>query len=132
MGAGLPAPAAAAALLGPTGAIVMLILLFLAVTSATSAELVAVSSVITYDILPYFRPNATDKEMLLVDHIAIAATGLAMALLGTIFFYVGVSMGFLYELMGTLLGSAVIPVALVSPPPLSPTFENTNKRVLNR
>lgn len=43
--AGLPAPVAASTLLGATGAITMLILLFLAVTSAASAELVAVSSI---------------------------------------------------------------------------------------
>lgn len=48
--AGLPAPSAAAALLGKSGAAAMLVLLFLAVTSATSAELIAVSSVLTYDV----------------------------------------------------------------------------------
>lgn len=48
--AGLPAPSAAAALLGQSGATAMLILLFLAVTSATSAELIAVSSILTYDV----------------------------------------------------------------------------------
>lgn len=48
--AGLPASAAAAALLGKGGATAMLILLFLAVTSATSAELIAVSSIGVYDI----------------------------------------------------------------------------------
>ena len=48
--AGLPAPTAAAALLGKSGATAMLVLLFLAVTSATSAEMIAVSSVLTYDI----------------------------------------------------------------------------------
>ena len=48
--AGLPAPAAAAALLGKPGAAILLVLLFLAVTSATSAELIAVSSIMTYDV----------------------------------------------------------------------------------
>ena len=48
--AGLPASAAASALLGKTGAAILLVLLFLAVTSASSAELIAVSSILTYDI----------------------------------------------------------------------------------
>jgi urea-proton symporter len=48
--AGLPAAAAAAALLGKGGAAALLVLLFLAVTSATSAELIAVSSILTYDV----------------------------------------------------------------------------------
>jgi urea-proton symporter len=48
--AGLPAPSAAAALLGKPGAAIMLVLLFLAVTSAASAEMIAVSSILTYDV----------------------------------------------------------------------------------
>lgn len=48
--AGLPAAAAASALLGKSGAAALLVLLFLAVTSATSAELIAVSSLLTYDV----------------------------------------------------------------------------------
>ena len=45
--AGLPASAAAAAILGKTGAAALLVVLFLAVTSATSAELIATSSLLT-------------------------------------------------------------------------------------
>ena len=48
--AGLPASAAAAALLGEAGAVCVLIVIFLAITSATSAELIAVSSILTYDV----------------------------------------------------------------------------------
>lgn len=48
--AGLAAPAAAAAILGKSGAAALLVVLFLAVTSATSAELIAVSSILTYDV----------------------------------------------------------------------------------
>lgn len=59
--AGLPAPAAAAALLGKSGAAALLIVLFLAVTSATAAELIAVSSVLTFDIYKVngFRVHST-------------------------------------------------------------------------
>lgn len=35
-----------------------------------------------------------------------------MGVSGTVFKYIGVSMGYLYELMGTLLGSCVVPIAL--------------------
>lgn len=48
--AGLPASAAASALLGKSGAAALLVLLFLAVTSASSAEMIAVSSILTYDV----------------------------------------------------------------------------------
>jgi hypothetical protein len=113
VGAGLPAPSAAAALLGTSGGILMLVLLFLAVTSAASAELVAVSSLITYDVyVPYVNPNATERQILAVDHIAIVVYGVIMGVLGVIFFYAGISMGWLYEFMGVVLGSAVCPIAL--------------------
>lgn len=47
--AGLVLPNAAVALLGSGGALASLILIFMAVTSAMSAELIAVSSIWTYD-----------------------------------------------------------------------------------
>ncbi|ORY91551.1 urea transporter [Leucosporidium creatinivorum] len=113
VGAGLPAPSAAAALLGKGGAALMLILLFLAVTSALSAELVAVSSLFTYDLyVPYINPKATEKQILAVDHIAIVVWGLCSGVLGVIFFYAAISMGWLYEFMGVVLGGAVCPIAL--------------------
>jgi hypothetical protein len=37
-----------------------------------------------------------------------------MGLLGLIFFYIGISMGWLYTLMGTLIGSGVVPVAIAT------------------
>ncbi|KAG8945835.1 hypothetical protein FRC04_012282 [Tulasnella sp. 424] len=111
--AGLPAPAAAAALLGKGGAAALLILLFLAVTSATSAELIAVSSILTYDVYKrYINPKATEQQILWVSHMMIIAFALFMGVAGTIFYYIGISMGWLYLFMGTVLGSAVVPVAL--------------------
>ncbi|TDL20265.1 urea transporter [Rickenella mellea] len=111
--AGLPAPAAAAALLHKSGAAAMLILLFLAVTSATSAELIAVSSLLTYDVYKkYFNPNATEKQILRMSHYMIAAYAIFMGLAGLVFFYIGVSLGWLYTFMGVILGSAVVPIAL--------------------
>ncbi|KAH8103317.1 urea transporter [Cristinia sonorae] len=111
--AGLPASAAAAALLGKGGAAMLLVVLFLAVTSATSAELIAVSSILTYDVYKkYFNPKATDEQILKVSHAMVGLFALVMGLLGLIFFYIGISMGWLYEFMGVVLGSAVVPIAL--------------------
>jgi len=47
--AGLVLPTAAVALMGSGGAAAVLLLVFMAVTSAMSAELIAVSSIFTYD-----------------------------------------------------------------------------------
>lgn len=57
--AGLVLPNAASALLGKGGAVLALLMVFMAVTSAMSAELIAVSTITTYDIYrTYVNPNA--------------------------------------------------------------------------
>ncbi|KAH9950736.1 urea transporter [Amylocystis lapponica] len=110
--AGLPASAAAAALLGKSGAAALLVVLFLAVTSATSAELIAVSAVLTYDVYKkYINPKATEAQILTVSHAMVALFAVVMGVLGLIFFYIGISMGWLYDFMGVVLGSAVAPIA---------------------
>lgn len=111
--AGLPASAAAAALLGQGGAAALLVLLFLAVTSACSAELIAVSSLLTYDIYKtYINPKATEEQILRIGHGAVAFYAVVCGLAGLIFFFIGVSMGWLYTFMGVILGSGVVPIAL--------------------
>ncbi|KAF7297841.1 Urea transporter [Mycena kentingensis (nom. inval.)] len=111
--AGLPAAAAASGLLGKAGAAALLVLLFLAVTSATSAELIAVSSLLTYDVYKrYINPAATEAQILRVSHLMVAFYALVIGLAGVVFFYIGVSMGWLYTFMGVILGSAVAPIAL--------------------
>jgi len=111
--AGLPAAAAASALLGKSGAAALLVLLFLAVTSACSAELIAVSSILTYDIYKtYINPRASEAQVLRVGHAAVALYAIVCGLAGIIFFFIGVSMGWLYTFMGVILGSAVVPIAL--------------------
>lgn len=83
------APDAAVALLGPSGATLLLVVLFLAVTSAASAELVAVSSIVVYDIYkPYFNPKADEKTIVRVTHIAVCGYGIFMGVLGIIFYEV--------------------------------------------
>ncbi|KAF8122410.1 urea transporter [Boletus edulis] len=111
--AGLPASFAAASLLGKSGAAALLIVLFLAVTSATSAELIAVSSILTYDIyVRYINPRATEQQVLRMNHLGVVIFALVMGIAGTIFYFVGVSMGWLYTFMGVILGSGVVPIAL--------------------
>lgn len=110
---GLVVPAAATALMGDVGAIMVLTMLFMAVTSAGSAELIAVSSLITYDIYrTYKNPNATGKQLVKVSRITIIGFGLGMGGLAVVLLGMGLSLGFVYLAMGILIGSAVIPIAL--------------------
>ncbi len=110
---GLVVPAAATALMGEVGAILVLTMLFMAVTSAGSAELIAVSSLVTYDLYrTYKNPNATGKQLVKVSRITIVAFGLGMGALAVVLLGMGLSLGFVYLAMGILIGSAVVPIAL--------------------
>ena len=110
---GLTVPAAASVLMGEIGAVLVLTMLFMAVTSAGSAELIAVSSLITYDVYrTYKNPNATGKQLLRVSRATIVGFGLGMGGLAVVLLGLGLSLGFVYLAMGVLIGSAVIPIAL--------------------
>ena len=110
---GLVVPAAATALMGDVGAIMVLTMLFMAVTSAGSAELIAVSSLVTYDLYrTYKNPNASGKQLVKVSRMTIVGFGLGMGGLAVILLSMGLSLGFVYLAMGILIGSAVIPIAL--------------------
>jgi hypothetical protein len=108
--AGLVLPSAATALLGKGGAGASLLLVFMAVTSASSAELVAVSSIFTYDVYKtYVNPAARGKKLIFVTHLSVIAFGLVMAGFSVGLYYINISMGYLYLLMGVIISSAVIP-----------------------
>lgn len=70
--AGLSSPATAIALLGKGGAGLMLLLLFIAVTSSTGAELMAVSSLLKFDVYKtYIKPTATSTDLVRISHSGI-------------------------------------------------------------
>ncbi|SNX87061.1 related to DUR3 - Urea permease [Melanopsichium pennsylvanicum] len=109
--AGLAAPAAGVVLAGKAGAVAMLILLFLAVTSASSAQQVAVASVLTFDVYkPYFQPEATKRQVFIMSHVSVLIWAVVMALFGTIFHYAGISLGWLYLAQGIIIAPAVVPI----------------------
>ncbi|KAH6669534.1 urea active transporter-like protein [Halenospora varia] len=111
--AGLVVPFAAVALLGKGGAVAVLLIVFMAVTSASSAELIAVSSIFTYDIYQtYFNPEAAGKKLIYMSHAMVVGFGLFMAAFSVGLFYAGISMGYLYVMMGVIISSAVIPATL--------------------
>ena len=111
--AGLTLPAAAVTLLGKSGALATLIMVFMAVTSAMSAQLIAVSSIITYDIYKiYLNQEASGKRLIYISHVSVVTFGLTMSAWSVGLYYINISMGYLYLLMGVIISSAVIPGAL--------------------
>lgn len=111
---GLVPPATATALMGKSGSVLLLTMLFMAVTSAGSAELVAVSSLCTYDIYrTYLNPGASSKQILRVSRAVVLGFGCFMGVLAVVLNVAGVSLGWMYLAMGVIVGSAVIPIALL-------------------
>ncbi|KAM7213408.1 putative urea active transporter 1 [Rhypophila decipiens] len=111
--AGLVLPNAAVALLGQGGGIATLFLAFMAIMSTYSSELIAVSSIVTYDIYKtYINPNATGKQLMRVNYIGMVCFALFMAAFATALYYIGISMGYLYVMMGVIISSAVLPATL--------------------
>lgn len=110
--AGLASAYAAQTLLGQGGAVALLIVLFMAVTSCASAELIAVSSLLTFDVYQrYIKPTATPDNLIFISHIMICVFGLTMAVFACIWNAIGIDLGWLFLVMGLLIGGAVFPVA---------------------
>ncbi|GAV77026.1 SSF domain-containing protein [Cephalotus follicularis] len=111
---GLVPPATAIALMGKAGSVLLLTMLFMAVTSAGSSELIAVSSLCTYDIYrTYINPNASGRQILKVSRAVILGFGCFMGLLAVILNKAGVSLGWMYLATGVFIGSAVLPIAFM-------------------
>lgn len=110
---GLALPSAAVALMGKSGAVATLFMVFMAVTSAMSAELISISSIFTYDVYKgYINPNASGKKLIFMSHCTVVVFSLAMSGFATGLYYAGISMGYLYEIMGIIISSAVIPATM--------------------
>ncbi|GME67293.1 unnamed protein product [[Candida] boidinii] len=110
---GLPVIYGMAAIFGKSGAAAGLVMLFMSVTSATSAELIAFSSVTTYDIYrTYVNPAATGKQLVNAAHISVVGFSLFMAVLSVIFNYIGVTVGWLLSFIGIILSPEVSAVTM--------------------
>mmetsp|Transcript_37205 Transcript_37205/g.75479 ORF Transcript_37205/g.75479 Transcript_37205/m.75479 type:complete len:605 (+) Transcript_37205:286-2100(+) len=110
-GSGLVPPAVATHLYGDSGALMIAIMLFMAIVSTGSAEAIAVSSLVSYDIYrEYINPEATGKEILALSQKVICAFCIAMGFLSCVLFWIGLGLGWVYLFMGIIIGSAVIPL----------------------
>ncbi len=113
VGLGLVAPTTAANIMGDLGAILILTIVFTAVTAAGSSQLVSVSSLVTYDVFrTYFKPSATGRQLMRASRYTILVFGMGMGVLASALFQLGVSLQYVYLMMGVLIGPAVAPISL--------------------
>ncbi|TKY85744.1 hypothetical protein EX895_005284 [Sporisorium graminicola] len=109
--AGLVLPYAAQALLGKGGSAAVLLLMFMSCTSAISAQMVGVSTVVSYDIFKtYFKPTISPTGLLHFNQYVVAGFGLFAAAFGSLLHGVGLDLGFLYNFIGIFTGAGLSPL----------------------
>jgi SSS family transporter len=110
--AGLVPIATAQHMMGSSGSILILIMLFMAITSAASAEQIAVSSIVAFDIFrTYINPKASGAQIVRVSRWTICIFGTISGSFSIILNHAGIDLGWLYLAVGVLISSAVFPVA---------------------
>ncbi|KAI1500810.1 Sodium:solute symporter family-domain-containing protein [Biscogniauxia marginata] len=111
--AGLVMPYTVKALIGDQGIVAFFVLLFMALTSTISSSMIAVSSILSFDVYKtYINPKASDKKLVSVSHIAVVIhavfiTGISLALN-----YGGADMTWIGYFRPILSCPGIIPLAL--------------------
>ncbi|GAV54263.1 hypothetical protein ZYGR_0AK07660 [Zygosaccharomyces rouxii] len=111
--AGLSAVAGASFLLGKAGSVMILLMVFLSVTSAFSGELIATSTLLSYDVYKkYLKKDATPQQVLFASKMSVFLWAVFAGGISCVFQRIGISMGWLYNFFGCATSSGVFPVAL--------------------
>ncbi|ERT01708.1 hypothetical protein HMPREF1624_00002 [Sporothrix schenckii ATCC 58251] len=111
--AGFVMPYTVKALIGPSGIVAFFVLLFMALTSTVSSSMIAVSSILSFDLYKtYINPHASDRRLVRVSHLAVVfhacfITGIAIALN-----YGGADMTWLNYFRPVIACPGIIPLAL--------------------
>ncbi|KAG8626573.1 hypothetical protein KVT40_005518 [Elsinoe batatas] len=107
---GLVLPYSAIAIAGKGGAAGVLLITFMAVTSTLSAQVIAVSSIISFDIYrTYFNKAATDADVIRWSHIGVVFFGLFSAAFSTALHYGKVDLGWTLYFLGVLTCPGIFP-----------------------
>ncbi|KAF2116040.1 hypothetical protein BDV96DRAFT_686470 [Lophiotrema nucula] len=112
--AGLAGPAAIISLMGSSGAYLFIVLVFMAVTSSVSAESIAASSLMTFDIYKaYINPRTSVKALLWVSIAGLVIYGAALSAISCIFHAAAISLNYLISMLACLLGGGALPMAFI-------------------
>ncbi|KAH8055920.1 sodium solute symporter [Aureococcus anophagefferens] len=83
----------------------------MAIISTGSAEAIAVSSLVSYDVYkPFFNPACTGEDIVRISRIVIPLYCCFSGVLATCLWYIGIGLGWVYGFMGIHIGCAVVPV----------------------
>lgn len=101
------------ALIGDKGIIAFFFLLFMALTSTVSSSMIAVSSILSYDIYKtYLNPKATDKQIVGVSHLTVIIHGVFITGISIALNYGGANMTWIGYLRPIISCPGIIPMIL--------------------
>ncbi|CAG8027419.1 unnamed protein product [Penicillium olsonii] len=108
---GLVLPYAAITLAGKGGAAAVLLMTFMACTSTLSAQVIAVSSILSFDVYrEYFKKKATDLDLIRVSHFGVIFFAAFSAGFSTMLHYVGINLGWTLYMLGVVTCPGIFPM----------------------
>ncbi|RFU75720.1 urea active transporter [Trichoderma arundinaceum] len=108
---GLILPYVAVAVAGKGGAVAVLLMTFMAITSTLSAQVIAVSSIFTFDFYrTYINKNAGNKDVIRWSHLGVILFAAISAGLTAAFNYGGISMGWTLYMIGVVTCPGIFPL----------------------
>ncbi|KAL4993622.1 Sodium:solute symporter family-domain-containing protein [Aspergillus recurvatus] len=108
---GLVLPYAAMTIAGKGGAAAVLLMIFMAVTSTLSAQVIAVSSILSFDVYrEYFKRSATDRDVIRASHHGVIFFAAFCAGFSTMLHYVGVDLGWTLYMLGVVTCPGIFPM----------------------
>ncbi|KAB8233239.1 sodium:solute symporter family protein [Aspergillus alliaceus] len=109
---GLVLPYAAMTIAGKGGAAAILLITFMAVTSTLSAQVIAVSSILSFDVYrEYFKRNASDRDIIRSSHFGVIFFAAFSAGFSTMLHYVGIDLGWTLYMLGVVTCPGIFPMA---------------------
>ncbi|OKL57654.1 hypothetical protein UA08_07158 [Talaromyces atroroseus] len=110
---GMVMPYVLKALIGQKGIIGFFFLLFMALTSTVSSSMIAVSSILSYDLYKtYLNPKVTDKQLVRVSHLTVVIHGVFITGISIALNYGGANMTWIGYLRPIISCPGIIPMAL--------------------
>ncbi|KAJ5905070.1 uncharacterized protein N7473_001986 [Penicillium subrubescens] len=108
---GLVLPYAAMTIAGKGGAAAVLLMTFMAVTSTLSAQVIAVSSILSFDVYrEYFKKSATDRDLIRSSHFGVIFFAAFSAGFSTMLNYVGIDLGWTLYMLGVVTCPGIFPM----------------------
>ena len=99
------------ALIGDKGIIGFFFLLFMALTSTISSSMIAVSSILSYDIYKtYINPKVTDKQLVSVSHLTVVIHGVFITGISIALNYGGANMTWIGYLRPIISCPGILPM----------------------